>query len=139
MIVYKVLRKDMKSAWATNKSMVTYKIDKWVFAPKWLAKMGYHLLAFRTLRDAKNFSALNGVIYRKRDPQRHLYENQCGEIYRAEAREATTILPTMVHNLCTDTKMRFMNYLNTHIGGSIYEFPKGTIMCKQIKLIKKVK
>ena len=111
MIVWKVVNKDNTSVAVDKIAEVLYKIGISVKAPKWLAKEGFHLFAFKTLKDAKDF-----MCYKD-------------EIYKAEAKKTTQKLPLFLdYFILGQGKMR-KRYC---------DFPQGTVMCKEITLLEKV-
>lgn len=112
MIVWKVTDGYNCSLAVYRKASVQYKIGKIARAPKWLARKGFHLFAFKTLRAARR------------------WVSSSGRIYRAEAKKTTQKLPQFQH-VCWLT-----------IGEMIpanCSFPLGTIMCKEITLLDEVK
>ncbi|HID71578.1 MAG TPA: hypothetical protein EYP29_02390 [Thermoplasmata archaeon] len=117
MKVYKVLWTEAEgklvSAIAVGSAQVSYRKDRFAQAPAFLRKEGYHLFAFRRLKDAKNFV----VGYKEY------------KIFRAEAKGVTKRLP---QPLC-------ISYLGTgQCIPSFISYPEGTIMCQKIKLLEEV-
>ena len=110
--VYKVIWK------ATNESCVVegmaavkYKQGMWVSAPDWLAKQGYWLTCFETFAQASQFKC-NEVLF---------------AVWECRAREIKRQLPQVYEPL------------NLSRGRMLYpgdQWPKGTIMAKQLKLVK---
>lgn len=112
MIVWKVTNSRNKSAVACRKAVVQYKIGKSVKAPEWLAEQGYHLFAYRRLKDAK----------------REIVDGE--RIYKAEGKNTTKKLPLFCNFFKIDDGI-----LKIH---KYFIFPKGTIMCKEITLLKEI-
>ena len=120
MIVYKVVQRTypdkLISVIMTGKASIQYYPNIVCTAPKWLADKGYHLMAFKRFKDARYFAVGNQ------------------QIWRAEVTETTSNLPERL----------FISVL--HKGKVIPSggktdgktWPRGTVMCKTIKLIKKV-
>jgi hypothetical protein len=96
-----------------TKAAVKYKVGEWTEAPQWLAKAGYHLLVFNTLRNAKKF--LRGYMY-----------IICPHIWRCEVEGKFFILPFQLTG--DSLEQGFI----TPIPGC--EFPKGSVMVKKVKL-----
>ena len=119
MIVYKVVQRTypdkLISVIVSGKASIQYYPNVTCTAPKWLANKGYHLMAFKRFKDARLF-AISG-------------SNQ--EIWRAEATETTSKLLEHCFLTCLhDGKARLS-------GGKTW--PDGTIMCKTIQLLRRVK
>lgn len=56
--IYKVVICDgpiFRSALVNGHALVEYKLNKWIEAPPYYAKYGYHLFAFDTLKNAQQF------------------------------------------------------------------------------------
>jgi len=124
MKAYKVLARKKRTGYKTrvlysavvyNKAGIRYKKLGWNVAPKWLAQMGYHLLAFRTIEDAVKFGIdqdLGSV-----------------DIWEVELMGIIKKMPPKldIHQICCGNTVPFGDW------------PEGTIMAKKVKLIKKVK
>lgn len=110
----KVKKGSLVSIRAYGSAQVTYKRDTWSKAPKWLQDKGYHLLAFNSLEIAL-------AIQKKFEPQSQLWE--CSWV------GSIIILPEKLGQYGLSIK-------NIKPCGS---WPKGTIMVRSLKLLKKVK
>ena len=125
MRVYKVVRKvegRLVSAVASAAGpgvKVIYKIGGWVSAPRWLRREGYHILAFHSIEDAKEW--IEGM---------HPVLADGLEIW--EARGEGIINPRKRAIPIWFLKVGLMD---ERYG---FEWPIGTVMCKRVKLIKKV-
>jgi len=120
---YKVIMKqgnELISYIARDEAQVTYKPNEWVKAPRWLAKMGYHLTFFKNLRFAKKFLKENLINEKVK---------KNSEIWRCEVEDVLEILPPFRINVSGG----WGESLKYNI-----PWPKGTFMAKEIKLIKKV-
>jgi hypothetical protein len=106
---------DLLSCWVDGKAQVEYKINKWVSAPNWLTDKGYHLCVFKSLKVAKIYLLV--VIPR------------CC-IFECEVKGIKTKLPIM---LGVD------NLMNGEFYPICNKWPQGTVMAKQVKLIREVK
>ena len=119
MIVWKVVRRAMGrlvSAIADGRAMVEYKPGEWVEAPEWLRRLGYNLLAFDDLEAAKEFA------------------DKCWgsfEIWEAEA-ESVVYVPKapldLVSLACGEIEP------DRHL----LEWPEHTVMCRRLRLIRRV-
>lgn len=108
----------MVSVFAQGKAQVKYTPKKWAEAPKWLKEKGYHVLAFNTRRDAKVW--IDGL--------QMVFPYCALEIWEAEAdavREPKEMLDFTL--LPQGIAVRWD-----------HEWPLGTVMCRRIKLLKKV-
>ena len=119
MRVYKVVERqgrELRSAVAYGMAKVIYKRE-WVEAPEWLAEQGYHLTAFKSLEDAVRF--------------RNVYSLNDAEVWEAEADGVTDNLPCIASvNLLSIGRI---------VSNSVYPgWPKGTVMCKRLKLVRRV-
>ena len=119
MIVWKVVKRiDRKlvSVVADGKAMVEYKPGEWVEAPEWLRRLGYNLLAFDDLEAAKEFSLVfSGNL----------------EIWEAEA-ESVVYVPKAPLDLLSLALGKIEP--NRHF----LEWPEHTVMCRKLKLIRRV-
>lgn len=119
MRAYKVLKKRLGKLQSCivkgNYVAVTYVQGKPVYAPKWLAKKGYHLCIFRRVKEARNF-AIN-----------HDMEDR---IWLVNARGIILDLPPIL-NLDVLSQRRI-----EAVGGG---WPFGTIMGKSLTLVRKIK
>lgn len=119
MIVYKAIKRDhegkLSSTFAFGKAEKYYRQGVNHHAPYWLADKGYHLIAFKSLKRAMAWGKPRGT-----------------EVWECEA---TGIIPY------TDLPQRLYIYslssgdMNPSEDGA---WPKDTIMCKTIKLLKEV-
>ena len=128
MIVYKVVRRASplkeeivwKSAVMTRAGCVEYVLGEWAQAPDWLREFGYHLLAFRTLSDARGFATVEN------EP----LAGHC--IFKSEA-EVMPIYPAPMNVWNIDAKGGFLKRdLSTN------DWPPGTVMCRRIKLLEEI-
>jgi hypothetical protein len=128
--VYKVLyRSDWHSLVASGKALTHYSQDHWTRAPRWLAKNGYHLICFLSLRDALQF--MNRMEYKR---------GRTMVIWEAEAHSVTFALPSIC-NLYHLHDGHFKPNPSSILGASILGagfWPSGTLMAKEIRLIRKV-
>jgi len=115
MIAYKCTSISRYSIVAPGKSSVYYIVDEWATAPEWLAKAGYGLFVFNTLRNAMEFA---GCFY-------------IPIIWECEIEGIYSELPPAIsrEGLC-----RGMSLLTD----PLFCFPEGTIMVEKVKLIRKV-
>ena len=117
--VYKVVFRgehgELRSILAYGDAEVVYTPNKWVEAPRWLAKEGYYLTAFKTIEDALDF--VDGVSLRF-------------EIWEAEAQGIIKKLP----NPCDIDSLADRKLVPLKL-----EWPRGTIMCQRLRLIRRVK
>jgi len=104
---------------ARNEAQVTYKPNEWIKAPRWLAKIGYHLTFFKDLKFAEKFLEENS--------NGKTEENS--EVWRCEARDILKVLPP----LCFPEDVNWKELVRWEV-----PWPEGTFMAKEIKLIKKV-
>ena len=104
---------------ARDKAQVTYRLNEWAKAPKWLAKMGYHLTFFKDLEFAQKFLEENS--------DEEIEKN--GEIWRCEAKYVVEVLPPF----CYPGDDDWRELIRWEV-----PWPEGTFMAKEIKLIKKV-
>jgi hypothetical protein len=115
-IYYKAVKEmdgKIVSCVAGNKAEVEYKIGEFVSAPKWLADKDYHLFVFDNLKDAKEFCKCQGIIY------------------KAECEDEIKRKPKFgYHGAIEDGNLDL---------DCDYDYPDGTKMFKQVKLLKKVK
>lgn len=115
MKVYKVVRRrengELVSVWAYGKAEVKYKPGKWVQAPRWLRRLGYHLLVFNEFKTAKSWCNGPGT-----------------EIWEAEADKFMPI-PIMLDVIALSRK-QVIEVNKT--------FPRGTVMVRKLKLLRKV-
>jgi hypothetical protein len=124
--VYKVLhRGGWHSLVADGKALTCYSQDRWVRAPKWLARKGYHLTCFLSLRDALQFM-----------DKMELKRGRNLVIWEAKAWGVTFKLPS-VCNLSYLHDGHFKPGLS-YFFGKIQVWPPGTMMAKEIKLVRKV-
>ena len=118
MKVYKVVlpyRNSLVSDLARGKARVRYPPGRWVKAPFWLRRKGYHLTAFRDLE-----SALWWI-----KSTCHFDE----EIWEAEAKGIIIQLPPILH----------IYMLSKGIILKVSDnWPEGTIMVKKLRLVKKI-
>jgi len=117
-IVYKIVvrYKDwLDSAIVKNKANVSYSPGKWVEAPLWLQKKGYHLTAFKDFKSAIEW------LFTLNIPSAELWE--------AEASEIITQLPPMLQVSSLEEGI---------IKEVVGSWPKGTVMAKKLRLIRKL-
>jgi len=118
--VYKVVERlsdgKLVSPVAYGAAEVIYVPGKWVQAPEWLQKLGYHLTAFINYMDACTFAE-------------NLWQARFLEIWLAEAKGILERLPP--------TK-DLASLAYGGLEGEGVGWPKGTIMCKALKLLRKV-
>jgi len=110
-VVYEIIDGNLMSCVAGGKAQVEYKINEWAKAPKWLADKGYHLCVFKTKKDMFE----SGFI---------------GRYFIVEIKNKIKKLP------------KFCNAADIHHGIIIEndrDWPEGTVMAKQVKLIREVK
>ena len=122
MQVYKVVERlddgTLVSVVAYGRARVVYTPNEWTAAPDWLRRYGYHLTAFTNYDDAYRFA--KKVISVK--PM---------EIWLAEAKGVIDDLPPMLFSLRLAAGI---------MDKSVYwTWPLGTVMCKALKLVKKLK
>ena len=126
MKAYKVIARKKRTGYKTrvlysaivyNKAGIRYKKLGWNVAPKWLAEMGYHLLAFRTIEDAVKFGLDEGLV--------------SVDIWEVELMGIIKKMPPKldIGQICYGNKKAV----------PFGDWPEGTIMAKKVKLIKKVK
>ena len=118
--VYKLIHLDAASkrtSWLVlGKASKFYEPGVTHRAPKWLAVESYHLTAFDSLANLKYFT--DG------------FYSYCYEIWECEATGVFDDLPKLCEPLfLQDGKLIKKSSL----------WPKGTVMCKTLKLIRKVK
>ena len=97
---------------------VVYTPNEWVAAPDWLRKHNYHLTAFTKYDDAYVFA-------------KKVINVKPFEIWLAEAKEVLEKLPPSRYML-----LLAQGKLGEYTWDS---WPKGTVMCKALKLVKKLK
>ncbi len=120
---YKVVSKyndTLKSCWVRGLAEVEYKVGKWVKAPLWLQKNGFHLFVFDTLGHARKFVKKHWMFVNP-------------TIYSCKVVEEEQVCP--LPPFCNGSSLD---------RGSIKEmkdetYPPGTEMYKRVKLIKEVK
>jgi len=126
MKVYKIVRNidgELVSVGATGMARIVYKPHEWISAPRQLAERGYHITAFRSLRRAAiNLHVLSSYTL----PSVYGFE-----LWEAEAEGITRKLPPML-NMLQLAKGQFKE----HLAPDLWAY--GTIMCRRIKLIKKL-
>jgi len=116
-IVWKVTNSDKRSVVARFLAEVQYKMGKPAKAPQWFADRGYYLFAFSRLKDAREY--VTGINNR---------------VYRAEGKNVTRKLPQFCDTFEID--MRRLT-ISQSLGGN-RQFPKNTVMCEEITLLKEV-
>ena len=113
---YKVVKREGKkytSAYADGKAKVKYIPGKWISAPRWLRRRGYHLTVFGSLKDAVFFK-MNSVDH---------------EIWEAEVEGRIYDLPPC----------RSLDAIREgKLGERTTQWLLGTEMVRKIKLVKKV-
>jgi hypothetical protein len=124
-IVYKVLlesdAKKLYSAYICGDASKQYKLGIKNHAPKWLKKMGYWLLAFEYLQNAKQYkNAIDAM-----DPG-----SVC--IYKAEANSIKRDnLPLRYDSCYVNRITEFKDYM-------LATWPRGTVMVDGLKLIERI-
>ena len=127
MKVYKVVRRrfgissGLYSVIMFNHACVKYEPNKWVEAPEWLQERGYHLTAFEDLKVAEKWT--NEILRLNADLPLFL------EIWEAEADGVVEDLPPKCNEFAVDYEK-----LLPRLG----VWPEGTVMCRRLKLVKKV-
>lgn len=122
---YKVVRvtkleNEKQSAVAENYAKVIYKVNEWAYPPDWLEKIGYGILLFNNLENAKWFYYNNTLIG--------------GEIWECEIGKEIKLPPfSNVFDL-SDKRI-----ITAYRWDSLLYFPLGTICADKIKLTRKVK
>ena len=118
MKVWKVVKNvngRLVSAIVKGQAAVEYIPGEWVEAPEWLRSKEYHLLAFQDLSEAIDFAKLHSAT-------RNL------EIWEAEAEDLVPLpFPLDISRLSVGLAIRIKDY-----------WPTGTIMCRRLKLLKRV-
>jgi CRISPR/Cas system-associated protein endoribonuclease Cas2 len=104
----------LESAFAIGAACVQYKLNKYVKAPAWLAKHGYHLLIFSTLTEA---------ILSADSPHK---------IYECHARGEIKPLPRKLEILSLTHKQ----FPPVHLKSNHENFPTGTLMFKEVRLLR---
>lgn len=124
MIYYKVLsykNGNLYSCIAGGNAQIQYKKDEFVQAPEWLQKINYHLLVF----DSK----LTAIDFMRNNPGGKTV------LYTCEIKNIIKNLPLcfsfpgLLNKLTNFTTFNYPNLIN---------WPNGTIMVKEVKLIKEV-
>lgn len=123
--VYKVVEErrflgifpEKVSAIVEGKARVSYKPNKWVEAPAWLSEKGYDLTAFVSYEAAKKFS--KGLLR---------WANFA--IWEGEAEGVLTELPPTLD--IYDLEEGKMTILPD-------PWPEGTVMCRRLELVKRIK
>jgi len=95
---------------------VQYSTEKWAKAPEWLAKKGYHLFAFDSLENAKKYIPEVSGMRQK--------------IWECEIKKRFKKLPPYL-DLVEAARGRM-------IPAEDITFPEGTVMVREVKLIRKV-
>jgi len=118
--MYKIICKREKcltSSTVTGQAAIEYKVNKYIKAPKWLAKKGYHPTLFKQKKDAldffKQFNALSLPA----------------QLWQVKARKIIKSLPPML-NYCFIGNRKCI-YCNR-------SWPVGTIMAEKVMLIKQI-
>jgi len=113
-VVAKALDGSLTSAFSSGKAGVCYKKGEWVGAPPWLARKGYHLFIYDKLRGAECL-ATNTVHY--------IYECEVRGVYRKlpQGLESTSL-----------SRGEFEV-------SAFEQFPLGTVMVREVKLLREVK
>ena len=93
---------------------VEYSADKWTRAPEWLAKKGYHLFVFDDLQKALKFAYMSSPPIR---------------LWECEIRSKYKNLPVYI------SRDEINNGRLVPVNG---RFPEGTVMAREVKLIKKI-
>lgn len=131
---YKVVMDTLKGYYVSsvvcNKAQVIYRVGEWAEAPEWLKQYGYHLTAFNEYYFAHAFHDRAISVNTE-------YNNKVFMVFEAEAKGVLTELPPRANIAELDDYNRLAVPYHTHCED--YEkWPRGTIMVKQIKLVKEV-
>jgi len=122
MRAYKVVRREgekLISAVVRGRAEVEYKKGTWVSPPDWLKDRGYLLTAFESLDSALKFFSIEKIT------QKSL------EIWEAEVRGwRRPQLPMLVMSRLGEGKISYYKYYR--------DWPSGTIMARELKLLKKI-
>ena len=124
MIGYKVVRKEanrLESAITEKRAKVIYKPNKWAKAPSWLAKEGYHLLFFKSIKSAISFLEKHW-----RGSSQRRYEIWGCKI-KGEIRELPVFCDLDLLDCWGELESTWTDF-----------WPQGTSMAKKIKLVKKI-
>ncbi len=116
MRVYKVVRKfgeKFFSAVVEGKARVQYEIGEKAYPPPWLAKLEFHLLAFKTVEEARDFVKWSSSFV----------------IFKAQAEERP--VPQYCHILGLEQGRISKD--------PYFSFPEGIVGCAWIKLLEEVK
>ena len=119
MLVYKVMHKHMHSI---SLRQIEYEVGKWRHTPKHMAKKGYYLTCFKSLDEARSFTC---------------HKLACGNNYRIWECEARKIFLPRVSRLSYGSLDRLYDHLQFYTD-PLWNWPKGTMMCKAIKLRKQI-
>lgn len=127
---------------------VQYRVGKWVKAPDWLAEKGYHLFVFDTLENATREASGHNPSF--------------VNIWECEIRGLFRTLPPFLSSVCLDhynnglsIGFEYVKWENIDGGNGkivteikLWEvsiepapharFPEGTVMAREVKLIKKI-
>jgi len=117
--VVEVVRGNPLSAFTNGAAVVNYSEEKYAAAPAWLAKRGYFLTAFVRLKDAENF--FKDML---------VFSDERFELWEADGIDVKEGLPPRLDTSFLADKM-FMP--------SDEKWPKGTVMVRKIKLIRRIK
>jgi len=119
--IYKVVQREagaLYSYWAPGYSRVEYRPFEWLHAPQWLAGEGYHLLAFDTLKAAREINRFRELGSRF-------------EIWEAIGESEILPLPAYLYHPSLSR-----GSIQSH--GMGQHWPEGTRMYRRIKLVERV-
>ncbi len=118
-IVYKVIWHDRRSCIVEGRATVNYCPKVWARPPNWLYGQGYWLTCFETLRQAKRFKA-------------ELGKSSWSEIWQCCAKGIKKELPP----ICAIGPLDYGQlYRPTDTN---WDWPEGTIMARELKLVRRV-
>ncbi len=100
-----------------GRASIGYKIGEYIKAPGFLSKRGYHPLAFTNKKAAKAFQKIAGS------------PSKLAKLWRADAKDRVKPLPRML-------QWAFLG--GGRFDDAWVEWPEGTAMFKEIKLIKEI-
>ena len=117
---YKVTKEDNRSIISDDDATVHYLNGEYVTAPEYLADQGYHLTAFRTLKDAEEVA-------------KYYFWNEVENavIWEASGKGKIETLPLIGKRASVDYKGELVQPIEGR-----HDWPENTLMFKEIKLIK---
>jgi hypothetical protein len=124
--VYKIVKRvngKLVSITASGKAKVQYKPGEWTYPPEWLKDKGYDLFAFSKLQYAIDFY--------QHHYYRYMYNLRNFQFWEAQSK---------VISLPTKRRLDLFSLNNGEINIlAPKEWPKGTVCCPELKLLKQVK